>query len=59
MVNTTIVITKETFDKFNQVKHDFLVRIADNNGGMVPRINNDQFVAELLAGRVTFDKTST
>ena len=58
-VNTTIVITKETFDKFNQIKHDFLVRIADNNGGMVPRINNDQFISVLLNGLVTSDKTLT
>ena len=56
MATATIVVTKETFDKFNKVKREFLLRMAGPNGGMVPRISNDQFVSELLDGRVTCDK---
>ena len=46
------------FEKFNRVKHEFLLRMADPNDGMVPRIDNDQFVSALLDGRVTGDKIS-
>ena len=59
MATATIVITKETFDKFNKVKREFLLRMAGPNGGMVPRINNDQFISVLLNGLVTSDKTLT
>ena len=57
MGNTTIVITKETFNTLNQKKQAWLQSMAEHEHIMVPRITNDQFILGLLDGRITFDKT--